>query len=445
QVAAALEQEAATVTAATTTAVGHLERGGCTEVIPLVPGAVTVGEDDMRGGSLPKPMTSSLRGTTAAPEGRPVVAESQRSDPRSMGSGARSAQASSKSKGAPGWGAVAQEQVGAGSSSLSVQDAAEQLRMSATFLLAARREEQEAWSARLQGLSLELRAAQEREVETVARLEESRELSREQTSFVEGVWHERQKMERELGKLREEVQRLRAEEKAARLAGASMEARVAELSLSLASAKDQAKAAGEEALSAQAKAEARREVREAMDALRRQVDDLRGQSEFHRLRAKHEKAKGRIVILEEKLAGAQRGNALARREFQGALEALKLSQALLLRLTCGRRNRARSASRHLGNPGSPLASKALLPASNSSPDGGIDGSTTGGVPQPDPPVAQAGPLGSASLDGAPMNPAAAKPAQAMGGGPMVEEGMNLCDVSHNVRGLTQLATSETQG
>ncbi|CAM9948168.1 unnamed protein product, partial [Ectocarpus sp. 12 AP-2014] len=57
-------------------------------------------------------------------------------------------------------------------------------------------------------------------------------------------------------------------------------------------------------------------------------------------RAKYEKAKGRIVALEELVAASRRVSAQARREFKGALEALKLSQELLLRIHRQRQNNA---------------------------------------------------------------------------------------------------------
>lgn len=231
-------------------------------------------------------------------------------------------------------------------------------------------------------------------------------LSREQTSFVEGVWQERRRLETELGVRREEVERLRASEDAARTTAALLEGRVEDLSLALRKKQGQAnRGAGE--MNA-----AGYEAREAVEALRRQLDDLRREvdntkrdqarkdksahkeesvrvghsarinppwatgpsrsggsghdatempgeakrsgptaerrdngregpaeegsgiasvvleGEFQRLRAKYEKAKGRIAALEEQVAAGRRASAHARREFQVGSWSLKKTNCL---------------------------------------------------------------------------------------------------------------------
>eukprot|EP00903_Cladosiphon_okamuranus_P008266 g7956.t1 len=277
-----------------------------------------------------------------------------------------------------------------------VREISERLRFEASRLLGLRADEQRAAEDKVARLRQDLRDSESREAEVAARLEESRELSREQTGFVEGVWKERRRLESELDARREEVERLRASEDAARAAAAVLDGKVEDMSAALRQEKARAKREAEAAVAA--------EARDAMEALRRQLDDLRkevdrtkqnqlddgggagvrgrvsnpdgsasgfpavdgagpprgvrrkGESstavasggvvasptsppslavleaEFQRLRAKYEKAKGRIVALEELVAASRRVSAQARREFQGALEALKLSQELLLRI-----------------------------------------------------------------------------------------------------------------
>lgn len=169
------------------------------------------------------------------------------------------------------------------------------------------------------------------------------QLSREQTSFVDGVWRERRRLEAELTARREDAERSRLREEAAVANVATMERRLKEMSAAADAAKRDAETA--------AAAEAER----AMEVLRRQLDELRLEvervkqeqtqvvettsaqdakqsrwetlgkdhvwavsleAEFQRLRAKYEKAKGRISSLEERLMGARRASAQARREFQ---------------------------------------------------------------------------------------------------------------------------------
>lgn len=235
----------------------------------------------------------------------------------------------------------------------------------------------------------------------------AKQLSREQTGFVEGVWQERRRLEAELGARREEVERLRASEDGARTAATVLEGRVEDLSSALRKGVSRAKRDASWGAEAEVAA-AGEEARVAMEAIRHQLDDLRrevdktkrdqtrsdqparnGQSErtdrssqndqsrrtraqrstggahsavqgatgdpgegmvgplqdrlrnggdetegqaqivadarmtsvvlegeFQRLRAKYEKAKGRIAALEEQVAATRRAGAHARREFQ---------------------------------------------------------------------------------------------------------------------------------
>ncbi|CAM9440994.1 unnamed protein product [Laminaria digitata] len=216
-------------------------------------------------------------------------------------------------------------------SRVEVRELSERLRSEAGKVLAARVDEREAAEEQVARLQEELRNSEHREAETAARLEESRELSREQTGFVEGVWQERRRLEAELGARGEEVERLRASEEVTRAAAKALEGRAEDLSVALRQGQAQAKH--------DAQAAAAASTRDAMEALRRQLDDLRREGEFQRLRAKYEKAKGRIAALEELVAASRRVSTQARKEFQGALDALKLSQELLLRIHRKRQSR----------------------------------------------------------------------------------------------------------
>lgn len=185
---------------------------------------------------------------------------------------------------------------------------------------------------------------------------------------MEGVWQERRRLEAELNIRREEVERLRASEDAARTTIPVLEGRVEDLSTALRQGQKRAKR--------EAQAEVAAEARDTMDVLRRQLNDLRGEvertkqeqatrsggtppaagavrgaaessgaapeeregkaqmqggdvtatgaaaasavleGEFQRLRAKYEKAKGRIAALEELVTVSRRVSAQARKEFQ---------------------------------------------------------------------------------------------------------------------------------
>ena len=202
------------------------------------------------------------------------------------------------------------------------------------------------------------------------------QLSREQTGFVEGVWKERRRLESELDARRQEVERLRASEDAARTAAAVLDGKVEDMSAALRQEKARAKREAEAAVAAEAR-DAMEALRRQLDDLRKEVDrtkpdqldggEVRGrgspnpngagsgfsaadgagprgvrwkgesatavgggavaspssppslavlEAEFQRLRAKYEKAKGRIVALEELVAASRRVSAQARREFQ---------------------------------------------------------------------------------------------------------------------------------
>lgn len=188
---------------------------------------------------------------------------------------------------------------------------------------------------------------------------------------MEGVWQERRRLEAELRARCEEVERLTASEDAARTAASILEGRVEDLSVGLHQAQLWAKRNDEAAVATVAK--------DAMEALRQQLDDLRKEvdrtkheqvvrgkgplaidrggaagedpsgatlgatkeprgntlrieergvattavtslavleGEFQRLRAKYEKAKGRIAALEDLIATSRRVSSQARKEFQ---------------------------------------------------------------------------------------------------------------------------------
>ena len=199
------------------------------------------------------------------------------------------------------------------------------------------------------------------------------QLSREQTGFVEGVWQERRRLEAELGARGEEVERLRASEDVARAAVKDLEGRAGELSVALRQGQAQAKHDAQAAAAASTR-DAMEALRRQLDDLRREVDrakqeqvatnsrpcaagtgaaaaagaessdaasglatgmgggapraEGRGvataavvssavlEGEFQRLRAKYEKAKGRIAALEELVAASRRVSTQARKEFQ---------------------------------------------------------------------------------------------------------------------------------
>lgn len=184
------------------------------------------------------------------------------------------------------------------------------------------------------------------------------------------MWNERQRLEAELSARGEEIDRLKASENTARATTAILEGRVENLSKAL--REEQARARREAEAGAEAK------TKNAMSALRLQLDDLRREverarlqqtarvatlrgagmgrgvtvsngagseakpkreceravaeggkiragdalsstvleGEFQRLRAKYEKAKGRIAALEELMAASRRASAQAHAEFQ---------------------------------------------------------------------------------------------------------------------------------
>lgn len=184
------------------------------------------------------------------------------------------------------------------------------------------------------------------------------------------MWHERQHLEAELSARGEEIDRLKASENTVRATTAILEGRVEDLSKAL--REEQARARREAEAGAEAK------TKNAMSSLRSQLDDLRREverarlqqtarvatlrgagmgrgvtvsngagsevkpkregerdvaegekfragdalsstvleGEFQRLRAKYEKAKGRIAALEELMAASQRASAQAHIEFQ---------------------------------------------------------------------------------------------------------------------------------
>ncbi|CAN0514042.1 unnamed protein product, partial [Ectocarpus sp. 8 AP-2014] len=100
------------------------------------------------------------------------------------------------------------------------------------------------------------------------------------------------------------------------------------------------------------------------------------EGEFQRLRAKYEKAKGRIVALEELVAASRRVSAQARREFKGALEALKLSQELLLRIHRQRQNNAVADPTDTATPAT-LPAAAPAPKHHHQPDAATQESRPG--------------------------------------------------------------------
>lgn len=184
------------------------------------------------------------------------------------------------------------------------------------------------------------------------------------------MWRERQRLETELSARGEEIDRLKASENTVRATTAILEGRVKDLSKAL--REEQARARREAEAGAEAK------TKSAMNALRSQLDDLRRdverarleqtakvatllgagmgrgvtvsngvgseakpkregekaaveggklrageapassvlEGEFQRLRAKYEKAKGRIAALEELMAASRRASAQAHKEFQ---------------------------------------------------------------------------------------------------------------------------------
>ncbi|CAM9394029.1 unnamed protein product, partial [Sphacelaria rigidula] len=291
----------------------------------------------------------------------------------------------------------------------------ERLRFSAARLLAVRREECLAADGRLARLREDLRDSEAREAETAARLEESRELSREQTGFVEGVWQERRRLEGELGARREEVERLRASEDAARMAATVLESRVEELSAALRK--------GLAAAASPAAAAAGNEAREAVEAIRRQLDDLRREGEFQRLRAKYEKAKGRIASLEEQVAATRRAGGLARKEFQGALEALKLSQALLLRI---QRDRGLDGGGGLSREAQPLSTESHRTTATTVAES-----------------ASAFPI-AATMSAPPVQAKTDLPSSTQVH-ELTVQASRLRDMSRSVKSLLQLATGEVEG
>lgn len=199
------------------------------------------------------------------------------------------------------------------------------------------------------------------------------QLCREQTGFVEGVWQERRRLEAELGARGEEVERLRASENVTRAAAKALEGRAEELSVALRRGQAQAKHDAQAAAAASTR-DAMEALRRQLDDLRREVDKTKQEQaatnsrpsavgtgaaaaagaessdaasglaagvggeapraegrgvataavvssavlegEFQRLRAKYEKAKGRIAALEELVAASRRVSTQARKEFQ---------------------------------------------------------------------------------------------------------------------------------
>lgn len=200
------------------------------------------------------------------------------------------------------------------------------------------------------------------------------QLCREQTGFVEGVWQERRRLETELGARGEEVERLRASENVTRAAAKALEGRAEELSVALRRGQAQAKHDAQAAAAASTR-DAMEALRRQLDDLRREVDKTKQEQaatnsrpsavgtgaaaasagaesldaasglaagvggdapraegrgvataavvssavlegEFQRLRAKYEKAKGRIAALEELVAASRRVSTQARKEFQ---------------------------------------------------------------------------------------------------------------------------------
>ena len=191
------------------------------------------------------------------------------------------------------------------------------------------------------------------------------------------MWKERCRLESELDARRQEVDRLRTSEEAARAAAAVLDGKVEDMSAALREEKARAKREAEAAVAAEAR-DAMEALRRQLDDLRKEVDrtkpgqlggggGVRGrgpnpdgaasgfsvaddagppprgvrrkgespatgagglaspcsppslavlEAEFQRLRAKYEKAKGRIVALEELVAASRRVSAQARREFQ---------------------------------------------------------------------------------------------------------------------------------
>lgn len=193
---------------------------------------------------------------------------------------------------------------------------------------------------------------------------------------MEGVWKERHRLEAELTARCEEAERLRASADAARTAATVLDGKVADLSAALRQEQARAKREAEAAVAAEARG-AMEALRQQLDDLRKEVDRTKqerrtcdvappgvvvegpgvvgngrrgegfskpngaGESgrggsaaagvvapppppptmavlegEFQRLRAKYEKAKGRIVALEELVAASRRVSAQARREFK---------------------------------------------------------------------------------------------------------------------------------
>ncbi|CAM9308101.1 unnamed protein product, partial [Choristocarpus tenellus] len=204
----------------------------------------------------------------------------------------------------------------------AVPSVAKRLQESVSFLMASQQEERGTWVGKMEHLEQELLLARRREAETMARLEESRELSREQTGFVEGVWQERQRMGKEMCVQKEEIRRLRASEEASQLVAKELESCTAAVL---------SQVQGKLGVQGKGKVGKRSRVKgggpQALVAL---------EGEFQRLRGKYEKAKGRIAALEDQVAAARRGDALARREVQVALKALKMSQGLVIRLSKAR-------------------------------------------------------------------------------------------------------------
>ncbi|CAM9412797.1 unnamed protein product, partial [Ectocarpus sp. 6 AP-2014] len=314
-----------------------------------------------------------------------------------------------------------------------VREVAERLRFEAARLLGVRKEERKAAGDKVASLRRDLRDSESREAEVTARLEESRELSREQTGFVEGVWKERHRLEAELTARCEEAERLRASEDAARTAATVLDGKVADLSAALRQEQARAKREAEAAVAA--------EARDAMEALRQQLDDLRKEGEFQRLRAKYEKAKGRIVALEELVAASRRVSAQARREFKGALEALKLSQELLLRIHRQRQNNAVADPTDTATPATHPAA-APAPKHHHQPDAATQESHPGATEE----TPSAAPAELAATAGErPTSAATSSLSTDAHVHELAAQASKLRGMSGNVKRLLQLAAGEVQG
>ncbi|CAN0527810.1 unnamed protein product, partial [Ectocarpus sp. 12 AP-2014] len=314
-----------------------------------------------------------------------------------------------------------------------VREVAECLRFEAARLLGVRKEERKAAGDTVASLRRDLRDSESREAEVTARLEESRELSREQTGFVEGVWKERHRLEAELAARCEEAERLRASEDAARTAATVLDGKVADLSAALRQEQARAKREAEAAVAA--------EARGAMEALRQQLDDLRKEGEFQRLRAKYEKAKGRIVALEELVAASRRVSAQARREFKGALEALKLSQELLLRIHRQRQNNAVADPSDTATPATHPAA-APAPKHHHQPDAATQESHPGATEE----TPSAAPADLAAAAGErPTSAATSSLSTDAHVHELAAQASKLRGMSGNVKRLLQLAAGEVQG